>query len=170
MCSKFSSDVYNYEWSGMQRVCQEKQVFGNLLGLCLYHHMDPRNNPGSWSLSAWWLTPILLQLALPTVDERAPRVSSSCPSTLGSSLRAFLELRLPHTCLRQPWHSSTPVCTPAIFTQHLLRCVTSCSACCYCSSASCLRICHLYSCFFLVLPCSENEAAQATFFWRYYPC
>lgn len=44
MRSKFNRDVYNYEPSWMERACQEKQVFGNLL-----HHMDPRNDLGSES-------------------------------------------------------------------------------------------------------------------------
>lgn len=91
MCSKFNRDIYNYERSGMERACQKKQVFGNLLELCLYCYMDPRNDRGSGSCSTWWLMPILLQLALPGVDQRTPRVSSSCPTTLGSSLLAFLE-------------------------------------------------------------------------------
>lgn len=32
VCSKFNTEVYNYEWSGRERASQEKQVFGDLLG------------------------------------------------------------------------------------------------------------------------------------------
>lgn len=74
MCSKFNRDVYSYEWSGMEMACQEKQVFGHLLGVCLYCHMDPEDDLGSGSCSTWCLMPILLQVALPGVDQRTPRV------------------------------------------------------------------------------------------------
>lgn len=53
----------------MERACQEDQVFGNLPGLCLYCHVDPKNYLGSGSCSLGWLMPILLQLALAGVDQ-----------------------------------------------------------------------------------------------------
>lgn len=60
------------EWSGVEKTCCEKQVLGNLPELCLYCLMDPRSDPGFVSCSAWWLISILLQLALPGVDQRTP--------------------------------------------------------------------------------------------------
>lgn len=74
MCSKFNGNVHSYEWSGMEMACQEKQVFGHLLGACLYCHMDSENDLGSGSCSTWCLMLILLQIALPRVEERTPRL------------------------------------------------------------------------------------------------
>jgi len=95
VCAANSRDFYSYEWPAMERTCQKKQLFGNLLGLCLYCQMDPRNDLAFGSYSTWWPMPVLVQLALPGADQRTPRVSSSCPTTLGSSLHDFLKKHLP---------------------------------------------------------------------------
>lgn len=96
MCSKFNIDVYNYEQSWMERACQEKQVSGNLLGLCPYRHMDPRSDLGSESCSTWWLMPILL--AAGTARSRSEETQSE--------LKLSYNPWLFPTCLPKAIHTS----------------------------------------------------------------